>query len=145
MIPPPLWKACDFALQLIFLLAHIPGRVNTTGDILSLSEINPNEKLVFKICEDVPKQTIEVNIQSTGITQEDQVFFNTDEAELPSAEQLWQRKQEKRNAFHTEAPVINISHCYVNEKCTNTLMQGLEIINKVPGKLFETKRRPRDT
>ena len=110
-----------FALQLIFIIAHIPGKVTSTGDILSRIEINPNEKLPFKIWEDVPTQPIEVNIQSTGLTQEDQVFFHTENAELPYAEQLWQRKQKERNAPHTEPPVIKMSHCYVNDNCTNTL------------------------
>ena len=31
-IPPPLWNACDFVLQLNFTIAHIPGKMNTAAD-----------------------------------------------------------------------------------------------------------------
>ena len=34
MIPPPLWNACDFVLQLNFFIAHIPGKMNTAADFL---------------------------------------------------------------------------------------------------------------
>ena len=30
MIPPPLWNACDFALQFNFTIAHLPGKMNTS-------------------------------------------------------------------------------------------------------------------
>ena len=32
MIPPPLWNACDFVLQINFTIAHIPGKMNTAAD-----------------------------------------------------------------------------------------------------------------
>ena len=32
MIPPPLWIACDFVLQLNFTIAHIPGKMNTAAE-----------------------------------------------------------------------------------------------------------------
>ena len=28
MIPPPLWNACDFVLQINFTIAHIPEKMN---------------------------------------------------------------------------------------------------------------------
>ena len=39
--------------------------------------MDPNEKLILKIGEDIPTKSIEVNIDSTGITQEQSVFFDT--------------------------------------------------------------------
>ena len=73
--------------------------------------VNPNEKFILKIREEVPTQPIEVNIQSTGTTQEDQVFFPTEDAQMPSEKQLRRRKEEKRNAVHKEPPSITVSHC----------------------------------
>ena len=34
-IPPSLWNACDYVLQLNFKIAHIAGSVNTVADFLS--------------------------------------------------------------------------------------------------------------
>ena len=61
-IPPPLWNACDFVTQFISIIAHIPGKNNTAADYLSRMEMDPTEKLVLKICEDVETQPIEVNV-----------------------------------------------------------------------------------
>ena len=47
MIPPPLWKACDFVLQFNFTIAHNPGKMNTAEDVLSHLEMNPNEKIIL--------------------------------------------------------------------------------------------------
>ena len=33
--PPPLWKSCDYVLQLNFKMAHIAGSVNTAAEFLS--------------------------------------------------------------------------------------------------------------
>ena len=76
MIPPPLRIACDFALQLNFTIAHFPGKMNTAADFLSRLEMNPNEKIILKIREDIPTKPLEVNIESTGIAQEETVFFD---------------------------------------------------------------------
>ena len=48
MIPPPLWKACDFVLQFNFTIAHIPGKLKTAADLLFRLEMDPNEKINFK-------------------------------------------------------------------------------------------------
>ena len=112
MIPRQILNACDFLIQFNFTIAHIPGKLNTAVYFLRRSEINPSEKLALKIREDVPTQPIEVKIESTGITQEDQVLFHREDADLMSEEQLWQhkqQKQEKRNAVHTE-PLSYLCH-----------------------------------
>ena len=74
MIPPPLWNACDFVLQFNFTIAHIPGKTNTAADFLSRLEMDPNEKVILKIREDIPTKPIEVNIEPTGIAKEEPVF-----------------------------------------------------------------------
>ena len=75
MIPPPLWNACDFARQFKFTIAHIPGKMNTAADFLSRLEMEPDEKIILKIRKDNPKKPIEVNIESTGIVQEESIFL----------------------------------------------------------------------
>ena len=46
MIPPPLWNACDFVLQINFTIAHIPGKMNTAAVFLSRLEMDPIEKKI---------------------------------------------------------------------------------------------------
>ena len=80
MIPPPLWNACDFVIQFNVVIAHILGKNNTAGD-LSRMEMDPTEKLVLKIREDVETRPIEVNVQSAGVSEEEQVFFTEEDNE----------------------------------------------------------------
>ena len=63
ILPPPFWNPCDFVIQFNFTIAHIAGRNSTAADYLSRMEIDPTEKLVLKIREDVETQPIEVNVQ----------------------------------------------------------------------------------
>ena len=89
MIPPPLWNACDFVLQFNFTIAHIPGKMNTAADFLSRLELDPNEKIILKSREDIPTKPIEVNIESTGIVQEEQVFLDTTDQQETTEKELW--------------------------------------------------------
>ena len=50
--------------------------MSTAADFLSRLEMDPNEKIILKIREDIPIKPIEVNIESTGIVQEEPVFFD---------------------------------------------------------------------
>ena len=94
MIPPPLWNACDFVLQFNFTIAHIPGKMNTAAGSLSRLEMDPNEKIILKIREDFPTKPIEVNIESTGIAQKEQVFHHPPDQQETTEEELWARKEE---------------------------------------------------
>ena len=51
--------------------------MNTAADILSRLEMDISEKRSLKIKEDILIKPIEVNIDSTGIEQEEPVFFDT--------------------------------------------------------------------
>ena len=82
MIPPPSEKACDFVLQFKFPEAHIPGKMKTSADFSSHLESNPIETIIPQIKGDVHTQTIEVNIESKGRTQEDQVLLHKVYVEL---------------------------------------------------------------
>ena len=113
IIPPPLWKACDFVVQFHFTIAHIPGENNTAADYLSRLEIDPRDKLVLKIREDIETTPIEVNVQSFGISEEEQIFF-TNEDEL-TEDQLWAKKKAIREKINTEQATITIESLSVNQ------------------------------
>ena len=115
MIPPPLWNSCDFVLQFNFTIAHIPGKMNTAADFLTRLEMDPNEKIISKIREDIPTKPIEVNIESTGITQEEQVFLDTTDQQGTTEKELWKRKEKVRNTIPTDPPVITVSCYYAND------------------------------
>ena len=93
MIPPPLWKACDFVLQFNFTIAHIPAKTNTAADFLYRLQMDPNEKINLKIREDIPTKPIEVNIESTGIAQEEAVFFDPTDQKESAEKEIWKRKE----------------------------------------------------
>ena len=47
-IPPSLWNACDYVLQLNFKIAHIAGSVNTAADFVSRLELRVTEGSVLR-------------------------------------------------------------------------------------------------
>ena len=89
--------------------------MNTAADFLSRLELDPNEKIILKIREDIPIQPIEVNIESTGIAQEEPVFFDPINQQETTEKELWKRKEEARNTIPNEPPVITVSCYYAND------------------------------
>ena len=106
IVPPALWNACDYVIQFNFVIAHIPGAQNTAADYLSRLEADPKDKLVMKIREDVQTQPIEINVQSAGVAQEEQIFYTNDDDE--TEEQYWARKEAIRNNPAVDEPTITI-------------------------------------
>ena len=106
IIPPALWYACDYVIQFTFVIAHIPGKNNTAADYLSRIEMDPKEKVIPKILEDIETKLIEVNIQSTGVAEQEQVFFTEHDDE--TEEQIRERKQQSRNNLIDQEVVIQI-------------------------------------
>ena len=100
MIPPALWNACDYALQCNFVVAHVAGSMNTAADFLSRTKIDPTEKLEMTIRNDIHTKAIEVNIESSGIVEEEQIYVLPDD-EI-DGNQLWEEKQNVRNQAQTE-------------------------------------------
>ena len=142
MIPPSLWNACDFVLQFNFTIADILGKMNTAADFLSRLEMDPNEKIILKIREDIPTQPTEVNIQSPGIAQEETVFFDpTDQLET-TEEGLWKRKEDVRNAITNDPPVITVSCCYANELHKDTTIVNIAQLTKPSRILIEQDSDP---
>ena len=106
IIPPTLWNACDYVIQFSFTIAHIPGKNNTAADYLSRLEISPKEKLVLRIREDIPITPIELNVQSAGVTEEDQIFYTEEDEE--TEERIWQRKKDARCHPTNQLPDISL-------------------------------------
>ena len=100
IIPPPLWNACDYVLQYNFVIAHVAGAMNTAADFLSRAEPNPTEKLEMNMRNDVTTQAIEVNIQSTGVAEEETLYLLPEES--PTEQQLWGEKETLRKAAKVE-------------------------------------------
>ena len=99
IIPPPLWNACDYVLQYNFVIAHVAGAMNTAADFPS-RETNPTEKLEMNIRNDVTTQAIEVNIQSTGVAEEETLYPLPEET--PTEQQLREVKKTLRKAAEVE-------------------------------------------
>ena len=112
IIPPALWNACDYVIQFNFVIAHIPGAQNTAADYLSRLEADPKDKLVMKIREDVQTLPIEINVQSAGVSQEEQIFYTNDDDE--TEEQLWARKEAIRKNPATDEPTVTIQTLSTN-------------------------------
>ena len=143
MIPPPLWNACDFVLQFNFTIAHLPGKINTAAYFLSRLEMDPNEKIILKIREDIPTKPIEVNIESSGIAQEETVYFDPTVQQETTEKELWKRKEEARNAIPTDPPVITVSCYYANDLHKDTTIVNIAQLTKPSRILIEQDSDPR--
>ena len=138
IVPPPLSNACDFVIQFNFSIAHIPRKNNTSADYLSRMEMDPTEKLVLKIRADVETQPIEVNVQSAGVSKEEQVFFTEEDNE--TEEQIWERKRQSKAGLkvaETAIQAVAISENVVEEITTFT--QKLRRTNQI---LLEQSKNP---
>ena len=100
LIPPALWNACDYVLQYNFAIDHVAGSMNTAAYFISRTEVNPIEKLEMSIRIDIQTKAIEVNIQSTGIVEEEQSYILPDD-EIEE-NQLWEEKLNVRNQAQNE-------------------------------------------
>ena len=109
MIPPTLWNACDHVLQFNFHIMHVAGTQNTAADFLSRIDINPMERVELKIRNDITTQPIQVNLQSTNVADEEQLFFLPEETIQTEEEILLQKEQAKQNARDEETTKIKLS------------------------------------
>ena len=89
--PPALWNACDYVLQFKFRIMHVAGSQNTAADFLSRLELTPKERIQLKLRDDIITAPIEVNLQSTDVADEEQLFFLPDEEE-ESEQEIFARK-----------------------------------------------------
>ena len=87
--------------------------------------MDPNEKIFSKIRVDTPTKPIEVNIESTGIAQEEPVFVGTTNQQETTEKELWKRKEEAHYAKPNDPPVITVACFYAND-----LHKDATIMNK---------------
>ena len=58
---------------------HVAGTQNTAAYFLSRIHLNPKERVELKIRNEITIQPIQVNLQSTDVADEEQLFFLPDE------------------------------------------------------------------
>ena len=88
---------------------HVAGTQNTAADFLSRIDLNPKEKVELKIRNDITIQPIQVNLQSTDVTDEEQLFFLPEETIETEEEILLQKEQARQNAREEETTKIKLS------------------------------------
>ena len=108
-IPPTLWNACDYVLQFNFHIMHVAGTQNTAADFLSRIELTPKERVELKIREDITIRPIQVNLQSTDVADEEQIFFLPDETIETEEEIFLQKEQTRQNARDEETTKIKLA------------------------------------
>ena len=96
--PPALWNACDYVLQFKFRIKHVAGSQNTAADFLSRLELTPEKKVQLKLRDDIITAPIEVNLQSTDVADEEQLFFLPDEEEESEQEVFAREALSKQRA-----------------------------------------------
>ena len=108
IIPPALWNACDYVLQYNFVIAHVAGAMNTAADFLSRSEITPTEKLELNLRNDIQTKAIEVNIQSSGIAEEEQIYVHPDNEN--DEKTLWEQKAQTETHNEPENEITELQN-----------------------------------
>ena len=138
IIPPTLWNACDYVIKFNFVIAHIPGKNNTAADYLSRMEMDPREKLVLKIREDIKTKPIEVNVQSAGVAEEEQVFFTEQDDETEA--QIWERKKRSRTNPIDQEGVIQIDA--ISENLVDEITNFTQKMRRTNQILLEQSKNP---
>ena len=126
-IPPSLWNACDYVIQFIFTIAHIPGKNNTAADYLSRLESSPKEKLILRIRELIPTTPTELHVQSAGVAEEEQTYYTDDDDE--TEEEIWQRKQRARDNPSHQSPDISFEKFSIHQSNVQTLSISQKLTN----------------
>ena len=87
---------------------HVAGTQNIAADFLSRIDLNPKEERVeLKIRNDITTRPIQVNLQSTDVADEEQLFFFPEETIETEEEILLQKEQSRQNARDQETTKIN--------------------------------------
>ena len=86
--------------------------MKTAAEILLRLEADPNEKIIRKVPKDITIKSIEVNIQSAGISPKKEVFKTDDDQTKIPEQEIWQRKVDVRSTITGQPPVITIASYY---------------------------------
>ena len=108
-------------------MAHIAGKTNTAADFLSRLEYLPKEKIQLQIRDDIKITPLEVNIQNSGTTEEDHIFYEPDENVTEA--QLWERKERTYEDAKTIPPQITLNEL-TSFKPTDTPQSCSALIDK---------------
>ena len=78
-IPRTLWNARGYVLHFNFPIKTVAETQNTAADFLSRIDLDPKESVELKITDGITIRPIQVNLQSTDVADEVQLFFLPDE------------------------------------------------------------------
>ena len=104
--------------------------------------MDPNLKIFLKIREDIPTKPIEVNIEYTGIAQEETAFFDPTNQQETTEKKPSKHKEEARNAIPTDPPVITVSCHYTNDLHKDTTLVNIAQLTKPSRILIEQYSDP---
>ena len=60
---------------------HVAGSRNTAADFLSRPELTPKDKIQLELRDDILTSPVEINLQSTDVADEEQLFVLPEEEE----------------------------------------------------------------
>ena len=88
---------------------HVAGTQNTAADFLSRIDLNPKERIELKLRNDITIRLIQINLQSTDVADEEQLFFLPEKTIQTEEEILLQKEQARQNARDAEPKKINLN------------------------------------
>ena len=104
-IPPALWNACAFELQVNFNIAYIADSIITAAEFLSRLQPKVTRKIRHKVQKDIKTTLIELTTTPLDVTDQEQFFFNRANNKNESEEQTLERKEQSRQ--HAKQWVAN--------------------------------------
>ena len=109
-IPPTLWNACDYVLQINFPIMHLASTQKTAADFSSRIDLNLEEKVELKIENDITIRPIQVNLQSPDVADEELIFFLPEQTLEFEEEVLLQKEQARQNARDEETTKLKLAN-----------------------------------
>ena len=101
-------------------------------------EMDPTEKLVLKIRADLETQPIEINVQSAGVPEEEQVFFTDEDKE--TEEQILERERQSKAALKVAETVIQIDA--ISENVVKEITNFTQTLRRTSQILLEQSEEP---
>ena len=94
--------------------------------------------MVLKIRADVETQPIEVNVQSDGVPEEEQLFFTEEDNELE--EQIYERKRQSKEGLKVAETVIQIEA--ISENVVDEITNFTQKLRRTDQILLEQSKDP---
>ena len=99
-------------------------------------ELDLAEKFVLKIREDVETRPIEVNVQSAGVSEEEQGFFTEEDNE--TEEQIWEQKKQSQKGLKLPELIILIDA--ISENSVDEITNFTQKLRRTNQKLLEQSK-----